>query len=187
MAQAPLPGLRIWVRILGYSIAALIGALIHVLVLPVIALSGVVPDVLLVLVFWVALRHGQVAGTVAGFAIGLLLDVVMQGGLGVHAFAKTLAGFVVGFFARLDDPEWLRSVELWRVMGIVALGTTVHAVVYHALLLHPLDAPSFLFVLAYAGAAVVYTLIVAMGLLLGWRLLGRRGLTSARSRFPPVG
>lgn len=187
MTRLPLPGVGIWLRILGYALAALFGALLQVLLLPLLAVAGIVPDLMLLLTFWIALREGQVAGTVAGFALGLLLDVVMHGQLGLHAFAKTLAGFVVGFFAHPDDPAWLRVLPLWRLMGILAVGSVVHNVAYFALFVHPLDVPPVLFVLKYAGAATGYTLLLAVLLVIGWRLVDRRGLTSERSRFPPVG
>ncbi|GBD06997.1 hypothetical protein HRbin21_00807 [bacterium HR21] len=180
MARVPLPGARVWLRILGYAIAALCGVLLQVLLFPLLAVAGIVPDLLVVLTLWIALREGQVAGTVAGFASGLLLDVVMQGQLGLHAFAKTLAGFVGGFFAHLDDPEWLRALQLWRLSGIFAVGIVVHNLAYFALFVHPLDVPPLLFVLKYTGAATGYTLLLAVLLLLGWRLWERRGLTSAR-------
>ncbi|MCS6965856.1 MAG: rod shape-determining protein MreD [Candidatus Kapabacteria bacterium] len=175
---SPLPGARVWLRLLGYGITALLGALVHVLLLPWIAAAGIVPDVLLLLTFWIALREGQMAGTAVGFAVGLLVDVVTQGQVGLNAFAKTVSGFIVGFFAHPEDPEWLFTVDFFTMLGIVTLGSAVHNVLYFALFVHPLEVSPIGFVLKYAGAATAYTVVVAALLFLGGRLLRRRAAIS---------
>ncbi len=180
MAKVVLPGTRIWLYLVGYGITALFCVLAHMLLLPWIAVAGIVPDLLLVLIFWIALRHGQIPGAVAGFGFGLLLDAASQGILGMHAFAKALAGFIVGFFAHPDDPQWLLTADIMSLLGIGALGCGVHNVVYFALFVHPLDVSLVEFVLKYAGAATGYTLVAAAVALFGWRLLQRRSFTAER-------
>ncbi|MEN3026761.1 MAG: rod shape-determining protein MreD, partial [Chlorobiota bacterium] len=134
-----LPGARTWSRVVSYGIAALGATVLHLVVLPWIAVAGIVPDLLLVVTVWIALREGRVAGMVAGFGCGLLLDWIMQGQLGLHAFAKTVAGFVSGLFARPEDPEWLATADPLRLLGILLLVCVLHNLLYFALFAHPLE------------------------------------------------
>jgi len=176
----PLPGARIWLRLIGYSLAVLLVGLLQLLVVPWISVAGIVPDILLLVTLWIALREGQIAGTAAGFAIGLFQDVLLQGELGTAALAKTVAGFLAGFFARPADPEWLRSASPLRLLGISAVGCAVHNGLYFLVVSHPLEVAPAEFVLKYAIAATGYTLVFAAVFILGWRFFRGGGSTSVR-------
>lgn len=54
------------------------------------------PDLLLVTIVCVALVAGSIPGAVAGFAGGLLVDVMTLGTLGVTSIVLTLAGYWAG-------------------------------------------------------------------------------------------
>jgi rod shape-determining protein MreD len=57
---------------------------------------GAAPDVLLVGLVSVALLRGALAGAVAGFAAGLIVDVATLGTLGVTSLLLTVAGYWAG-------------------------------------------------------------------------------------------
>lgn len=176
MQLSPPLGVRTWLRLLGHSIAALCGVVVQVVFLPSIAVAGIAPDVLLLLVIWIALRQGQTVGALAGFTIGLLMDLVVPGALGINAFAKTWVGFIGGMFAHPEVNNVL-ALPLLKLLGILALSSGVHSLLYYALLLHPLDI-SFGGFLLTVGIATGYTLIVGMLAALVARLWGRRGTIS---------
>lgn len=67
------------------------------LILGRLQIWGAYPDVVLLYVAWVGVRHGRLVGSVAGFGLGFLLDFI-AGTWGVHMFVKTLVGFLVGLF-----------------------------------------------------------------------------------------
>ena len=124
-------------------------------------LWGVVPDVVLLYVAYVALRRGRVAGAVTGFWTGLLMDfVVNPSTLGVNALLKTLMGFVVGLF-RSEQGEHLRLTPVQAFVGALVV-----AVVHNGLLtiLLALDVgtrtPFLIFGLWLGGA--LYTAVVAL-------------------------
>lgn len=68
------------------------------LVLGRLRIYGAYPDGPLLFLAWYALREGRRRGTLAGFSLGLAMDMV-YGTWGIHAFVKTLIGFLVGRFA----------------------------------------------------------------------------------------
>lgn len=67
------------------------------LVLGRLRLWGAYPDAVLLYVAWLGLRHGRNHGAAAGFTLGILMDAI-YGTWGIHAFVKTLVGFLVGLF-----------------------------------------------------------------------------------------
>jgi len=68
----------------------------HAGLAPHLAVWGVQPDVLLVLVVAVAAGRGRRAGAACGFAAGLGADLFLATPLGTSALAYTLVGHVVG-------------------------------------------------------------------------------------------
>lgn len=90
-------------------------------------LWGAYPDVVLLFVAWTALRHGRVAGTVAGFLSGFLMDAV-YGTWGLHMLVKTLTGFVVGLF-QSQGSEGPRLGPLQAGMGALSLALIHHGVI----------------------------------------------------------
>ena len=70
--------------------------LLQTTVLGIVAVRGVTPDLLLILLVFLALRRGSMSGQIAGFAGGLLEDLVSLAPLGFHALVRTLVGFSSG-------------------------------------------------------------------------------------------
>ncbi|MFB6273036.1 MAG: rod shape-determining protein MreD [Salinibacter sp.] len=79
-----------------FAAAAVFG--LQWLILGRLRIYGAFPDALLLFLAWYALREGRRRGTLMGFGLGLAMDVV-YGTWGIHTFAKTLLGFLVGRFA----------------------------------------------------------------------------------------
>jgi rod shape-determining protein MreD len=65
-------------------------------VLQAIAFEGVVPDISLIAVIFIANRNGALLGQSAGFAGGLVEDFLSLSPLGFHALLKTVVGFLAG-------------------------------------------------------------------------------------------
>ncbi len=91
------------------------------------------PDVMLLLTVWIARREGQSFGTTAGFLMGLFMDL-LHGTMGLDAFAKTISGFVAGFFSNPDTlnnlTNFLLAVALaafWGTSAYELLSTALQA------------------------------------------------------------
>src|SRR5512134_2858578 len=87
-------------RIALYVLASLVLLVVDATLVKFLAIATIVPDVLLLWIVYIAIREGQVAGTTAGFAIGVIVS--LAGGattmLGLAALTKTIAGFLAGYF-----------------------------------------------------------------------------------------
>jgi rod shape-determining protein MreD len=93
------------------------GGIAHATVAPALRIAEVTPDIPLILVVLLALRHGSEFGCLGGFAAGLLQDAAGGGFLGVQACTKAVVGFLVGAVAgrlRVTQP-------LVQVPGLVLL------------------------------------------------------------------
>jgi len=110
----------------------LMALVLQVSVLPHLAVRGVVPDVVLLVVVAVGLRHGSEAAMVLGFAGGLLLDLTPPADhvAGRWALALLLAGYVAGRMSgrasgTARSPRW--SVLLPTVAACAFVATSVFA------------------------------------------------------------
>ena len=61
-----------------------------------IAVRGVIPDLGLIVLVFVAIRRGSMTAQLSGFASGVVEDVLSLSPLGFHAFIRTMVGFLYG-------------------------------------------------------------------------------------------
>lgn len=127
-----------------------------------IAVGGVAPDLPLVAVVYVALRYGQIPGTLAGFGTGLALDLMSgaDGVMGLSALAKTVAGFLAGYFySETKAQQLLGGYEFIILVGSAAV---VHNVLYFVVLLQGTDIGWSLAILRFGIPSALYTAAVAL-------------------------
>ena len=134
--------------------------LLQWLVFQRLGLWGVVPDVVLLFVALVAIRQGRLAGAVAGFSAGLLMDVLTNPQMfGINALVKTLIGFVVGLF-RSDQGENTRVAAPQAFLGGLVVATVHNGLVTILLALDQGTRTPFLIAGVWIGGAL-YTAVVA--------------------------
>lgn len=75
------------------------GVILQSTLLTRIAILGVRPDLALVVLVFVALRRGSMTGQVAGFAAGVVEDLVSASPAGFHMLLRTLVGYLYGIFS----------------------------------------------------------------------------------------
>lgn len=99
-------------------------AIIQVSILAPVSILGGTPDALLVTLVCLALFRGSVAGAIAGFAGGLLIDIATLGTLGVTALLLTVVGYWAGRYGETTGRGRVHAVPLTvAVMTVlVALG-----------------------------------------------------------------
>lgn len=147
-------------RIIAYAVTALILSVVHVVFLRFISVSSVTPDLLLILTVWISLVEGQFAGTLAGFTSGLLFDVASADVLGTNALAKTIAGFVAGYFYR--EGMAMQIIGSYRFLLIITLSGFLHNIVYFFFYIQPMQVSFLTFFLTYGVATTLYTTVGAV-------------------------
>jgi len=93
-----------------------------------LSLEGIVPDLLIIWVVYIALTEGQLHGTVWGFCIGLCADILSGSFLGLSAMTKTVSGFVGGYF--FNDNKTQLTLGTYRFLLIVLSVSFLHNLLY---------------------------------------------------------
>lgn len=113
-------------------IAALVfsAALLQVTLFSSLEVAGGAADVLLVTLVAVALLRGSIAGAVAGFGGGLVVDVATLGTLGVTSLLLTVAGFWAGRYGETTGRDRLHAPALAVAVITVLVGVAGYALHY---------------------------------------------------------
>lgn len=108
-------------------------ALIQVTLLPLISIKSVGPDLIIILLVYYTLQFGQFYGTLAGFILGFLFDLISGSLLGGFMFSKTITGFLIGYIYNENKiEEYIYSY--WFVL-IVFIAALVDSLIYSMLIL----------------------------------------------------
>ncbi|WP_051247523.1 rod shape-determining protein MreD [Nocardioides halotolerans] len=114
-------------RALAALLAVSTALVLQASVFPHVAVGGVVPDLVLLVVVAAGLAHGSEAGLVLGFGSGLLLDLAPPADhyAGRWALALLVVGYVAGRLASAGRPR----VAQWLPVAAAAafVGTSVFA------------------------------------------------------------
>lgn len=78
------------------SILAVVGLTLESTILEKIAIAGVKPDLMLVIVIFYALLYGEIPAAKLGFIYGLLEDLATGKFIGINTISKMLTGYLVG-------------------------------------------------------------------------------------------
>jgi rod shape-determining protein MreD len=78
---------------LGWMLLAFVG---ETMIGPLLRIGNVEPDFTIIALVMLALAEGSFAGSVGGFALGLIQDLTTPNLLGLHALCKSLLGYAVG-------------------------------------------------------------------------------------------
>ncbi len=145
--------------LIWYAIIGLLLLLVQ-MVVGYVSVENVTPDLILILAIYIAVREGQFAGLVGGFVLGLLFDLLSSGILGTNALAKMIGAFVAGYFY-VEGAPLPESVGSFRFLGVVALSSLVHNLIFYFFFTQPSDLSFSVFFLRSGVAGALYTTVVA--------------------------
>lgn len=97
-------------------------------IVPLVAIVGVVPDLILILLVYFTLRMGQLHGTILGFIYGFLLDLITGNIFGSAMISKTLSGFVTGYFYNENKLDLYFKSVIFSL--IVFLSSTIDSFIF---------------------------------------------------------
>jgi rod shape-determining protein MreD len=84
--------------IFKWSALFIVSFTLQTTLIPVLTVFGIRPDLLMVALFLLAVRTGQMTAIWVGFFLGLSQDLYTPSVLGQNALSKAVAGFFAGFF-----------------------------------------------------------------------------------------
>ncbi len=98
------------------------------------AIYGIAPDIVIIILVFIAFTRGQIEATGLGFLSGLLIDIYDPGTrLGVNALANSLIGFFVGYSRVGIDAGALRAQA-----AILFSATLLHDIIFFIFSLQPI-------------------------------------------------
>lgn len=144
-------------RVAG-GVLVLLAALIQLTWAQHLALLGVLPNLVLVVVVAITWTYGQRAGLAWACVAGLILDLAAPGPLGPHALALLCGSYVTGL--------WARNVEHSSVMQ-PALTAAISTAIYSAILVGAddtlgLPVPSLALAAQVTGLAALYNAVLTV-------------------------
>ncbi|MFC2075658.1 rod shape-determining protein MreD [candidate division KSB1 bacterium] len=83
-------------KILGTLALIIIALILHTTLFDLIAIGGVRPDLLLIILVLLSLRGGSITGTLVGFIIGFFQDLYSPEMFGLNALTKSIVGYLLG-------------------------------------------------------------------------------------------
>ncbi|MCF8260541.1 MAG: rod shape-determining protein MreD [Melioribacteraceae bacterium] len=96
--------------------------LIQITLVPFITVEFVGPDLLLILLCYYSIKYGHTYGALAGFIMGAIFDLASGGALGSMMFAKTLSGFLAGYFC---DENKFKERTFTLTFSIIIFGIAI--------------------------------------------------------------
>jgi rod shape-determining protein MreD len=110
-------------------------AIMQVTIFNSVDVLGGTPDVLLVTLLCVALLRGSIAGAVAGFWAGLIVDTANLVTLGVSSLLYTVAGYWIGRYGETTGRD--RAHAPYLSVGVVTVLYALGALIVHYMLGDP--------------------------------------------------
>ncbi len=149
-------------RALRYIFISILLIIVQTTLMKFLSVRDIAPDILIVWIVYLAIREGQISATVAGFLIGVIVDLLagQDGMLGLSALAKTVAGFVAGYF--YNENKTVQTLGGYYLLIAVGIAALLHHTIYFIIFLQGtgLDVTSIM--LQYGLAATVYTTAIAL-------------------------
>jgi rod shape-determining protein MreD len=154
-----------------------VAAVVQVTVLGGVRVLWAEPDLLLVTIVCVALASGSIPGAGAGFAGGLMVDVMTLGTLGTTSIVLTLAGYWAGRYGETTGRgrRYAAPLAAFAISILAGLG----GVALHFLLGEPVAARDAL-VTAVPSAILAAVLALGISRITGAMLEPPRGLERPR-------
>jgi rod shape-determining protein MreD len=141
---------------------SLLVLLLHTAVVKFLAIEGIAPDILLLWITYIAIRRGQIAGTTAGFFLGLMVDLLSgsDGMLGLAALSKTVAGFIAGYF--YNETKTSQTLGGNQYIVVIVIVSLVHNAIYFLIFLQGTGINWMDALLRYGIPATLYTAAAAL-------------------------
>lgn len=111
-----------------FILASILLVVVQTTVTRYLSLEGIIPDLLLIMIVYISITEGQISGTLYGFGIGLLFDIITGGVIGISSLSKSIAGFISGYFFSENKIEL--TLGSYRFLLILLFVSSIHNLIY---------------------------------------------------------
>lgn len=138
--------------------------LLQLVVIPLISINNVVPNIVLIYVLFYSLKHGQNAGTIFAFFMGLIYDLSSSVLIGSGMFSFTIAAFVAGYFYKDDLRELVQNPKV--VILLIMISSVLFFFFYSVLGTVGISIESHYSYFLYSIFSALYTTLFALSIYL---------------------
>jgi rod shape-determining protein MreD len=135
--------------------------LFHIIFFDFIRVYEVTPDLYIILIVFITLREGRFVGLLAGFSVGLIVDVIMPDVIGTNALTKTIAALMASFFYKEGKTAISKTLRSYKFILIVLLSALMHNIVYFFFYIKTSEQNFSFLYLQYGLATTIYTAFFA--------------------------
>ena len=134
--------------------------LVQLTVIPLIAIAGVIPDLVLISLVYYSISRDQFYGTVLGASYGFFIDLITGSLLGSSMLSKTIAGFTAGYFSTETKKEINISTYIFSL--IVFICALIDSIIFS--FFSAFDVQTNIFKLLFGQALLpsLYTAVVSI-------------------------
>lgn len=134
--------------------------LVQITVIPLIAIAGVIPDLVLITLVYYSISRDQFYGTVLGASYGFFIDLITGSLLGSSMLSKTIAGFTAGYFSTETKKEINISTYIFSL--IVFICALIDSIIFS--FFSAFDVQTNIFKLLFGQALLpsLYTAVVSI-------------------------
>ncbi len=143
-----------------YGLISIFLIVLQTQVMRLLTIEGITPDILMIWIVYLALRQGQMKGTLWGFAIGLVFDLVTGNFIGLSAMTKTICGFTAGYF--YNENKTTLILRSYQFIVIVLIVGVIHNTVYFLVFTQGSEIGFFRAIFQYGLATALYTSILTL-------------------------
>ncbi len=139
------------------SLALLLTLLLQLTLADRLGIMGIRPDLTILFLVFLGARRGPVMGTLLGFVVGLMQDLLVPELLGMNMLAKSILGYGVG---RVTGSLMLDNMGIR--LGLVGVSVLLHDFIY-LLAYTGLDIPRlFIMFISQSIPTAIYTALVGL-------------------------
>ncbi|MBI3189158.1 MAG: rod shape-determining protein MreD [Ignavibacteriales bacterium] len=147
-------------RFFRYAFFAFVLIVAQTTVARYLNIADVSPDLLAIYIAYLAVKKGQLTGTVWGFLVGLGVDLMAGSFIGLGALTKTLGGFIAGYFHEEEQNKF--TLGSYRFLIVVFLSSFAQNIVYFLVFTRGSDIDLLTAIVEYGVTTTLYTTLVSL-------------------------
>jgi len=144
-------------KLIIYPIVTILLGLFQISVVNFLEIGGVSPNLMIILVVWIAINEGQFIALFAAFLIGIFYDFIKMDVIGTNALSLLISAFLCGFFYKEGKSDLI--ISSFNFLFIVFVGAISHNLIYFLLYLKISEISFWNFFLKYGIASSFYTTV----------------------------